>query len=541
MSLLESELVQDSEQSTKQVINWLRDYAPRRINSQLIDQRRSITPHIVLDFGKQGLLGMIVPKSDGGLGLSYSQMFQIMKQVAAIDLNLALFVGLSNVLGIYPILKYGNKSQKQRYLSSLAQGRELAAFALTEPGAGSNPRKIKAQATPKGNGEWLLSGTKLWSGSASWSSVINVFANIVEEKGKLPKVTAFTIPEDAKGLRQGPEALTMGMRGMVQNAIYLEQVPVTHDHILGEIGSGFEIAQDAMQLGRLTIAATCVGGMQRCAQLMLRYASRRSIDMIGKDKLVDKYITLIRLSDITAAITAVECLVNIITRWLDEGTPVPQEAYLTAKVIPPELMWQTADNLVQLLGGRGYIEPNLAPQILRDARILRIFEGPTETVRNYLGLLSLYHTSNLCKSFNDLLDASDISTQLEKTAKSCLEKVNRKDLSQNDKKMLREVFSEKLGDLAAWGFMLACVQKCYQSEPTDEIQRSQMWVKQQFEKKLTNVLEQSVENMTLLNAAQINTLINNYVEEIGDIESTLPGEDHQLDTYLLQDLTNKDL
>jgi alkylation response protein AidB-like acyl-CoA dehydrogenase len=146
---------------------------------------------------------------------------------------------------------------------------------------------------------------------------------------------------------------------MVQNAIYLEQVPVNHDNVLGEIGLGFEVAQDAMQLGRLGIAAMCLGGMKRCAQLMLRYASRRSIGMVGQ--LLDKQITLKRLSDLTAAVTAVECLVRTIASWLDEGKPVPQEAYLAAKIIAPEFMWQAADNLVQLLGGRGYIESKYCP------------------------------------------------------------------------------------------------------------------------------------------------------------------------------------
>ena len=526
----QTKLVQDSCQRREQLIKWIRDYAQRRINSRLIDERRCITPHIVLDFGKQGLLGMIVPEAYGGIGLTYHDMIQVIEQLAAIDLNLASFVGLNNVLGVYPILKYGSEWQKEEYLYSLAQGRDLAAFAITESGAGSNPRGIKTQAIPNGNRGWLISGTKIWSGSASWSSVINVFAHVLDEEGKSLGITAFAVPENAEGLEQGSEALTMGMRGMVQNTIHFKQVPVNHRNVLGEIGSGFEVAQNTMQLGRWGIAAICVGGMKRCAQLMLRYASRRSI---GMGQLLDKQITIERLSELTAAIKAVECLVKTIAKWLDEGKSVPQEAYLAAKIIAPELMWQAADNLVQLLGGRGYIESNIAPQILRDARLLRIFEGPTETLGTHLGLLALYHAPKLCSSLNELLDASEISVQLQETAKSCLAYVNRKDISQNRKQILRETLSEKLGDVAAWGFMLACVQKSYHSEPTDEVKLSQRWVQQHFENKLAVALEEPLKKTTLMETSQINMLINQYAETIGDLEQTLAGEDYQLDEYLL--------
>ena len=149
----QSELYEISSKRTKELIEWLHDYAQRRINSRLMDERRCITPHIALDFGKQGLLGMIVPESQGGLGLTYHDMLQIIEQCAAIDLNLCSFVVVHNVLGIYPILKYGTKEQKEKYLNCLAQGRDLVAFALTEPGAGSNPRGIKTEAIPDGKGD----------------------------------------------------------------------------------------------------------------------------------------------------------------------------------------------------------------------------------------------------------------------------------------------------------------------------------------------------------------------------------------------------
>ncbi|OKH52864.1 hypothetical protein NIES2101_13180 [Calothrix sp. HK-06] len=522
-------IAEESYQRANQVIEWLRDYAPRRINTRLIDERRCITPHIVLDFGKQGLLGMIVPETYGGINLTYRDMLRVIEQIAAIDINLATFVGLNNVLGIFPILKYGNEQTKETYLKPLAQGRDLAAFAITEAHAGSNPRAIKTVAKPNKNGGWLLSGNKIWIGSASWASVINVFAYIKDEQGKCQGMTAFSIPENARGLRQGPEALTMGMRGMVQNAVYLQEVPVNHNQVLGQIGAGFEVAQDAMQLGRLGIAAICLGGMKRCAQLMFRYAVRRSIAL---DKLLYKSITLERFSDLTAAIGAIECFLESIATWLDEKLPLPQEVYLAAKIIAPELMWQTADNFIQLLGGRGYIESNNAPQILRDVRLLRIFEGPTETLQMHLGMRAWYQPSELYSFINEKLEASEISAQIKRAVDFCNTYVRKKNPSPTEKPVLIQPLSKNLGDLTAWALILACIRKFYQSKPTIELARVEKWLQQRLELKLAIALEELPDHQTLLKANQVEYLVSNYSESIGDIELMIAGEDTELDPYI---------
>ncbi|MEM6404908.1 MAG: acyl-CoA dehydrogenase family protein, partial [Cyanobacteria bacterium P01_D01_bin.116] len=356
------------------LIVWLRDYASNYINSRLIDERRSIPPHIVLDFGNRGLLGMQVPHEYGGLGLSNYDTMRVLQQLGAIDPTLSLFVGLNNILGIRPILRYGSKALKDELLPILATGRELAAFAITEPGAGSNPQGITSQAIPDGD-SWRLNGTKIWSGSAAWAGVTNVFVRHQNKDGSWQGISGFAVRKGT-GLRQGKEALTMGMRGMVQNTVYLNDVLVSAEQMLGQPGAGMQVAQDAMMYGRLAIAAASVGGMKRCTQLMLRYSSRRSV---STGKLLENHAVLKRLSEITAAITATENLVSQVTRRLDLGEVVPIEIYTACKTAAPEFYWYAADSLIQVLGGRGYIETNIAPQILRDARILRIFEGPTET------------------------------------------------------------------------------------------------------------------------------------------------------------------
>src|SRR5690606_4192512 len=130
----------DSRARADELIAWLRDYADTRINSLLMDERRSIPPYIVLDFGNQGILGLQAPRALGGAGLTYRDTLRVAVQMGAIDINLSSFIGVHNALGLRPIMHYGTAAMHANVLPRLASGRELVAFAFTEPGAGSNPR-----------------------------------------------------------------------------------------------------------------------------------------------------------------------------------------------------------------------------------------------------------------------------------------------------------------------------------------------------------------------------------------------------------------
>ncbi len=370
-----------SASNVDELLAWIRTYYSRRVNSRLIDERRSVPPHIVLDFGNRGLLGLETAPELGGLGLSTVDAMRVIQQLGAMDQTLALFVLLHNTIGTRPIHHLRDAAQRESLLRDLASGRRLAAFALTEPSAGSHPRAIRSSARPSGD-HWVLEGEKSWSGNAAWASVLNVFVQEYDEHGQPLGISGFLVPEDAPQLRQGEEALTMGMRGMVQNTVYLGGVPALGTHRLGAPGAGMAVAQDAMMHGRLAIGAASLGCIQRCAQLMLRYASRRHI---STGQLLNHPLTQERLAFVCCAEAAVKALVNACAAALDAKATVPPGVYAAVKVLGSELLWESVDHLTQLLGGRGYIESNEAPQLLRDARILRIFEGPTETLSQYVG------------------------------------------------------------------------------------------------------------------------------------------------------------
>lgn len=389
-------------------IAWIRDYFATRVSSFLIDERRTIPPYVILDLGNQGLLGMLAPRSHGGLELSTRDFLGILETLGSKDMTLALFVGLNNALGVRPIARFATPSVQEGYLPLLATGRELAAFALTEPAAGSNPQAIQAFARQRPDGSYVVSGTKYWSGSAAWSGVMNVFAKSVDSQGRANGITAFAIPQSSPGVRQGPEALTMGMRGMIQNTIFFEDVEVNASQVLGKPGHGMGVAQDTMCYGRIAISAVCLGALKLCYSTMLQYAAERDV---STGRLLQNPHARWVLTETMHAISALEALIGGVASRMDVGERVPQEVLAVCKCFSTEWLWTAVDRTMQMVGGRGYVESNFIPQLFRDARIFRIFEGPTETLNHYIGSSAVKNRQAIREYLQTQLDGAAVAKQ----------------------------------------------------------------------------------------------------------------------------------
>ena len=512
------------------ILQWLRGYAETRINSFQMDERRTIAPHIVLDMGNRGLLGLQVPKQYGGLELSSLDTMRIIQQLGAVDQTLALFVGLSNILGIRPIMNFASESVREQMLPLLATGRELAAFALTESGAGSNPRAMVSSATPYAEG-WLLNGHKIWSGVAQWAGLINVFVKELDIQGNLKGVTAFVVRQGTPGLRQGAEALTLGMRGMIQNEIFFESVPVHAEQILGEAGKGMDVAQDAMMYGRLAIASCSVGAMKRSAQLILRYAERRTI---STGNLLHNPILQAHLSQLVASTDAVDALVTQVCLALDQAIAVPDEIFAVCKISGPELGWQAVDTLVQFLGGRGYIETNQASQMLRDIRILRVFEGPTETLKMYLGSRVLNHPQVLSQFVSHVLGVPAIADQIIQTVTNVRERIMKSTYFGDETARMQWAY-HVCGDLANWGVLLASTVNALNRTQSPRYQAVQQWVELQFAQAQQQALSGLPMEKIVAKHDVLRDLVNSYYDSIGDIQQSLAGDDRMMNEWVRRD------
>jgi alkylation response protein AidB-like acyl-CoA dehydrogenase len=512
-----------SKHRADRLITWLGEYAKERINSQLIDERRCVPPYIYLDLGNQGLWGMQIPEQYGGLALTYRDFMRVMEQLAAIDLTIATAVSLNNTLGTRPIVGYATPEVREELLPILARGREMAAFCMTEPGAGADIGTIGTLATADHQGGWQLRGVKRWNGSA-WAGIISVFARLVDPSTHQSGLTGFIVRQGAPGLRIGQESLTMGLRGIVQNALYFEDVPVSSRDLLGELSRGTEPADDAVMVARLGVGAITIGGMKRCAQLMLRYAERRAV---ATGRLLHTPITLAKLSDLTALIAALESLMAVITDTLDSGYAIPREAAVVAKIAGSEFLWQAADDLMQMLGGRGYMDNNLASQLLRDARVLRIGEGPNESLKIFLGK-SVLHTDKLEQFLRDRLHAPQLADQL----KDAADRINSRCLTAGvpfDDRSFGMVWAYSLtGDVAINALLLAAIQSkiSIQRQPVVE------WARCRFEQTLREAISGVPTEALIADSESIRTMINDYSAAINDIEQTLAGADHELDEFL---------
>ncbi len=495
---------------------WLQDYCGARIDFALADERKCLPPHVVLDFGNKGLFGLSVSPSDGGMGLSNCEFGEVISQLGAIDPTLCLFVGLSNVLGIRPLEQFGQEALRSRYLQDLAAGRLLGAFALTEPAAGSAPQAMLTTARWS-EGDYVIDGTKHWIGNASWCGVLYVFARTIDESGAFIGITCFAVDRGTPGLRIGPEAKTLGMHATAQSRVVLDGIRVSPDCILGELGGGLEVAQDTMMRGRLVIAAATIGAMKRCAILADKYANRRRIatGLLGHNP-----VTKRKLADFTFRTEAAEHLVFSVLDAVDREIPVPPAILAACKIAASELLGEAADDLIQLLGGRGYIEPNLAPRIWRDARILRVFEGPTETLLAHLG-------STADHSPGDLVDfaaaAFPGSGQIERALSDCAElKTAMAGSSQPgssiDRRLLMRDYS---GRLLTWA-LLDCAQ------PSGSPARN--WIQRRYACALAEIRAEAVDPQPA--ADHLRATIAGYREDIGDADPLVVGEDGCFDPYL---------
>lgn len=516
---------EDTAPQVNELLAYLRWYGANRMNSRLMDERRCFAPHVILDIGNVGLLGFFIPKEFGGLGLGATEFVAVGQQICSMDLSLGLFWGLNNTLGTYPILQAGTKEQKLRFLPALAQGRMIASFALSEPAAGSNPMSIQADARETARGNYVLNGEKTWIGGAAWAGVITVFAKEHAADGTPRGITAFAIEQGRKGLLQGPEQLTLGLRAMVQNRIYFQDLALDEQDRLGPSGDGMRLAADTMNLARFGLGVMALGTAKRAMQLGVRYASRRTVNT---GTLAEHPLVVGDLTDAALGIAALEALLKRCARAMDGaggGIPdvdrVPEAWPMVAKVFGSELCGQVVDRAMQLAGGRGYIETNVIAQLWRDARILRIFEGPTETLEYHLGNLMTRGHLDACLKMHRAKGATQWAERLRADLKTLQERCPD-----------RHLYRSLAGRVSSWAILAMVLVEDAAADPLNGPALD--WVERQYAVALT---WSEAKASGLEHAARIGVgnIVAGYVAAIGDVEQTLPAEEWKLDPMLRRD------
>src|SRR5829696_6742111 len=376
----------DETRTVRRLLASLERMSRGLIDPARFDEEEMIPEEVIQALAAEGFLGISIPREYGGLGLSPAAYSHVFGAVSSLDPSIGVLLAVHAGLGAKAIVLYGTVEQKERYLPGLARGETLAAYALTEPETGSDAQHIVTRARRSEDGtEWILDGRKHWIGNGHRAGVITTFAQTdVMKNGELVlRPTAFIIRPDMPGFRVVGTVRKMGIRGSTQAELAYEGLRVPADHVLGIVGKGFTIAVNALNAGRMSLAAGCTTGTKRILAQMNEFTEQRV--QFGRP-IADFEITQRKLARTATDVYASDAMLGVLTRLAE--TPPGEYALEAAccKVFASEMLWRAADEMVQLAGGRGFVKPWPYERLLRDSRINRIFEGTNEILRLFISL-----------------------------------------------------------------------------------------------------------------------------------------------------------
>ena len=373
--------------------------APRTRDFREWDVRGEMPRGFLEELKSFGLFGLVVPEEHGGLGFGAAAYSRTLQEIAKHDASVALTVGAHSSIGMRGLLLFGTDVQRRRWLPRLATGEMIAAFCLTEPGAGSDAAAVRTTAVKDGDG-WVLNGDKLWITNGGIADFFTVFAKTpgLHGEGKA-RLTAFVVTRDMPGVSTGPHEDKMGIRASSTTTLHLEDVKVPGDHVLGEAGQGFKAAMRILNAGRTGLGGGCVGAMKRLIGLAAKQAKERK--QFGRP-IAEFGLVQQRLGEMVVEAYAAESVVGLVAGLIDQGYQDYAVEAAISKVFATEALWRTADEALQVAGGNGYMREFPYERVLRDARINRIFEGTNDILRLFIALTAM----------------NDVGTQLKELSQS---------------------------------------------------------------------------------------------------------------------------
>ena len=329
--------------------------------------------------GEMGYLGAPVAEEYGGRGLDYLTYGLIVEEVGRADSSARTVVSVQTSLVCGSIERWGSEEQKNEWLPRLCSGEALGCFALTEPDAGSDPAAMRTRAKRK-NGGWVISGQKMFISLANYAEVALVFAQTDPEK-RHRGIACFLVPTESEGYSAQEIHGKLGLRASDTGSIALDDVEVPEDALLGEVGEGFKVAMTALDSGRYSVAAGCVGICEGCVEASVSYAKEREQFgvPIGSFQLVQEMI-----AEMVVRRDAARLLVRRAGLLKDRGEPNTAETSI-AKLYATESAVECANLAIQVHGGSGYVDDYPVERYLRDARVTTLYEGTSHIQKLIIG------------------------------------------------------------------------------------------------------------------------------------------------------------
>ncbi|HEX3432956.1 MAG TPA: acyl-CoA dehydrogenase family protein [Solirubrobacteraceae bacterium] len=334
---------------------------------------------LVKKIAAQGYLGAIVPPEYGGAGLDYLSYGLIVEEIGRGDSAIRTVISVQTSLVCSGILKWGTEEQKQKYLPNLCSGEWLGCFGLTEPDTGSDAANQKTRAK-KVDGGWVINGAKMWISMANYAKVALTFAQTDPELGN-KGLACFLVDTDQPGFKAQTIEHKMGLHASDTASISLEDVEVSDDDVLGEVGQGFKVAMSNLDSGRYSVAAGCVGICQGCVEESVSYAKER--EQFGRP-IASFQLVQAMIADMTVKTEASRMLVWR-AGWLkDQGRKNTLETSI-AKLHATEASLECANMAIQVHGGAGYVDDHPVERYFRDARVTTLYEGTSQIQKLIIG------------------------------------------------------------------------------------------------------------------------------------------------------------
>jgi len=357
-------------------------YKNRDHESREWDRKGELPPEVLEEMKSLGLFSLIIPEEFGGMGMSSTAYSRTLQEISKYNASIAITAGAHSSIGMRALLLYGTPEQNTKYYPKLASGEMIAAFCLTEPGAGSDAASLKTKAVRDGD-DWILNGNKLWITNGGIAGFYTVFARTDGPEGH---ITAFIVTRDQAGVSTGPHEDKMGLRASNTTTVMFDNVRVPASNVLGEVGKGFKVAMNVLNSGRTGLGGGCIGAMKRLIELTSKQCKERV--QFGKP-IMEYGLIKQKLGHMVVDCYATESVVSMVSGMVDSGSPDYAVEAAISKVFATECLWRTSDETLQAAGGNGYMCEFPYERIMRDSRINRIFEGTNDILRLFIALTAM--------------------------------------------------------------------------------------------------------------------------------------------------------
>ncbi len=371
-----------------QAVSEVRRFVEEKIDAAAIDRNADIPHEVIAGLAELGVLGMTAPREVGGRAFSQSAYCKIMEIIGGHCASTAVFVNAHHSIGIRALVLFGTEEQKKRWLPELVSGKKLAAFALTEPDAGSDAANVQTTATPSPDGKtYLLNGQKRYITNGAIAQVLTVMARTPVPGSTETRVTAFLVTPDMPGFEVVEARMAKcGIRGTATARLAFHDMPVPAENILGPYGKGLRVALTVLDFGRTTFGASCTGAAKTCVKAAVKHANSR---VQFKERLADFELTKKKIASMAAHTFAMEAATLQCAALIDRGADDYMLETAMLKVFSTEALWQIVNDTMQIYGGQGYFSNEPYERMMRDARINQIGEGANEVLKAFIAVVGM--------------------------------------------------------------------------------------------------------------------------------------------------------